>query len=72
MSVVIRLAKTGKRGIRRYRIIAIDKREKRDSSPLEILGFFSPDNKDSVVRKDRIAHWQAKGAQVSQAVSKLL
>ena len=40
MSVVIRLTKVGKRGERRFRIVAKEKRSKRDGKAIEILGWY--------------------------------
>lgn len=74
MSVVIRLKMVGKRGTRIYQIVAVDKKRKRDSKPLEILGLTAREGKNDTVslNKEKIAKWQAKGAQISPAVAKLL
>lgn len=71
MSVVIRLSRTGKRGESIYRIVAVDKKQKRDSMPLEILGTY---NKKGAlqVQKEQLKAWEKKGAVLSLAVGKLL
>lgn len=71
MSVVIRLAKVGRRGNQVYRIVAIDKKRKRGAMPLEILGTHTP-NQTTTLAKERLAFWQTKGAAISQAVRKLV
>lgn len=74
MSVVLRLAKVGKRGTRMYRVVAVDRKRKRDSMPLEILGFYLESKTNPVIKikKERVAYWKEKGANVSYAVQKLL
>ena len=45
MSVVIRLARTGKRGERKFRIVVKEKRSKRDGDSIETLGSFEKGTK---------------------------
>lgn len=71
MSVMIRLARVGKRGIRSYRIIAVPKTQKRDSSPLEILGSYVAGQK-AIVNEKRVLYWQSVGATMSMAVRNIL
>jgi len=73
----VRLTRIGKRGRPNYRVIAIDKRKKRDSSPIEVLGAYTPaftKNSEPKVKIDkaRVAYWQSQGAHISPAVQKLL
>lgn len=71
MSVVIRLARVGKRRLALYRVVVVDKKQKRDSMPLEILGSYNP--KGSLqINRNRLVHWQTHGASVSQTVRRLL
>lgn len=76
MSVVIRLSKTGKKGTRIFRVVAVEKRQKRDSMPLENLGSYTPATKQSqqisAINGERIKYWQSKGALLSAAVTHLL
>ena len=77
MSVVIRLAKIGKRGTRMFHIVAAEKRSKRDSIPLEILGSYvasSTVKQVPFVKIDgkRLAFWRSSGAQLTPAVQKLV
>ena len=71
MSVMIRLTRVGKRGIRSYRIVVVPKTQKRNSAPLEILGSYVPGEK-STVNEKRLAYWQSVGAITSMAVRNLL
>ena len=68
---MIRLAKVGKKGIRTYRIVAVAKKQKRDSSPLEILGSYTPGGK-AMLNKKRLSYWQSVGASMSLAVRNIL
>lgn len=74
--VVIRLARGGSKKRPFYNIVATDKRKPRDSGYIERLGYFNPMARGQEVRlhleDDRIAHWQAQGAQPSERVAKLL
>lgn len=70
----IRLSQTGTTNKKKYRILAIEEGKKRDGQALEILGHYNPIAKphELEVNKDRIAFWVSKGAQVTDAVKKLL
>lgn len=72
MSVRIRLARIGKKKAPVYRIVAVDKRAKRDGQFLENLGTFNPISGEMVqFHADRIQAWIEKGAQMSDSVVKL-
>lgn len=72
--VKIRLAQTGSKNRRQYRIIAIEEGKRRDGRAIEILGTYNPlaTPPHLVVERDRIDHWVTLGAQLSPAVKKLL
>lgn len=74
MAVRIRLTRLGKKANPKYRIVAIDKRNKRDGKVLEILGLYDPTlNPPKIeLKKDRIEFWVKNGAQTSESVQKLL
>lgn len=74
MSVVIRLAKIGRKGEARYRVVVKEKRSKRDGKPIEALGWLTKTTKGpkSEINKDRYDYWISKGAQSSDSVRKLL
>jgi len=72
MAVKIRFTRVGKKHAPIYRIVAIDSRKKRDGEYLENLGTYNPLTKEIVQwHSDRIAHWESKGAIVTDAVKRL-
>jgi small subunit ribosomal protein S16 len=70
----IRLAQTGSRNRKTYRIIAVEEGKRRDGRNLEILGFYNPLVKPPQIKieKDRVEYWRKQGAQVTPAVETLL
>lgn len=74
MPVMIRLMRFGKRKSPSYRIVAIDKRKKRDGSYIENLGNYNPMKEPVTLefKKERVQDWIGKGAQMSDTVRNLL
>jgi small subunit ribosomal protein S16 len=74
--VKIRLARGGSKKRPFYSIVVSDERKPRDSGYIERVGYFNPMARGQEVRlhieTDRIAFWQARGAQATQRVSTLL
>lgn len=74
--VVIRLARGGSKKRPFYNIIVADSRCRRDGRFIERVGFYNPvaNEKQERVRlhSDRLNHWISQGAQVSDAVTKLI
>ena len=74
--VVIRLARGGAKKRPFYHIVVADKRKARDSKYIERLGFFNPTAAGSevglLVVRERVAHWVANGAQLSDKVRDLV
>lgn len=74
--VVIRLARGGSKKRPFYNIIVADSRSRRDGRFIERVGFYNPvaNEKQERVRiqADRLNHWVAQGAQLSDAVAKLV
>lgn len=72
--LVIRFAKTGRRGERKYRIVVKERRSKRDGKALDFLGWY--EKKISGVTKeidlDKVKYWQERGAQLSPAIKAIL
>ena len=70
----IRLARTGSTNRKTYRIVAIEEGKRRDGKEVEILGFYNPLVKPPQIKinKDRVEYWQKNGAQMTEAVTKLL
>ena len=72
--VKIRLSRIGTKNAPKYRIIAVDSRNKRDGRFLEVLGTYDPTVKEYkvTIKKDRLQHWLSQGAQMSEAVERLI
>lgn len=72
MSVVIRLARMGKKGERKFRIVVKEKRSRRDGDSIETLGSFEKGSKPSTnLKKDRYKYWLSVGARPSETVAKI-
>lgn len=72
MSVVIRLARMGKRGERKFRIVVKEKRSRRDGDSIETLGSFEKGQTPSQnLNKDRYNYWLSVGARPSETVAKI-
>jgi len=74
--VKIRLSRGGAKKRPFYSIVVTDSRSARDSRPIERVGYFNPIAQGKDVRLhlvlERINHWMAKGAQVSERVLDLI
>ncbi|EGQ77649.1 MULTISPECIES: 30S ribosomal protein S16 [Neisseria] len=74
--VVIRLARGGSKHRPFFHIVVADSHNRRDGRFIERVGFYNPvaNEKQERVRlqADRLNHWIAQGAQVSDAVAKLI
>ena len=73
MAVTLRLMKFGKRGYPVYRIVALDKRKKRDGAYIEKIGLYQPMSQNKIeIIKARYDYWIQKGAQLSDGLRRLL
>ena len=72
--VKIRFQREGKPGQAHYRLVAVDRRAKRDGRPLEVIGFYNPRlEKDKLtLSEERLKHWHRQGALPSETVKNLL
>ena len=74
--VTIRLSNTGAKRNPYYHIVVIDSRKKLSGRPLERVGFYNPSATGQEIslkiEQDRIDHWVAQGAQLSDRVAKLI
>lgn len=74
--VIIRLARGGAKKRPFYNLVVADSRERRDGRFIERLGFYNPvapEGQESLrINVERISHWQSQGAQLSDAVAKLV
>ena len=74
--VVIRLSRGGAKNRPFYNVVVADSRNRRDGRFIERIGFYNPlapEGPDGMrIQMDRVAHWQERGAQISDAVAKLV
>ena len=72
--LVIRLRRTGSKKRPFYRVVVTDSRTARDSSFVEVLGFYNPrTNPETLnVKRERFDHWLKAGAQPSDTVRTLV
>ena len=74
--VVIRLARGGAKKRPFFNVVVADSRNRRDGRFIERVGFYNPVAKEGqeAVRIDseRVTYWQSQGAQLSDAVAKLV
>jgi small subunit ribosomal protein S16 len=74
LAVKIRLARTGRKKISKYRVVAADSRTQRDGKFLETVGFYDPqaNPKTFQFKTDRVAYWIKQGATPTLTVKNLL
>lgn len=74
MAVRLRLTRVGNRKNPIWRVVVTDGRSKRDGRVIETVGRYNPQRQPSetVLDRERIAAWRARGAQPSDAVLSLL
>lgn len=72
--VKIRLTQTGTKNRRTYRLVAIDRRKRRDGRAIENLGFYNPLTKPAhvIIKRDRLNYWLSVGAKLTPSAEKLL
>jgi small subunit ribosomal protein S16 len=70
----IRLTRMGAKKKPFYRVVVMERRERRDGSFVEIVGHYDPTKNPPIVElnMDRVSHWLACGAQPSETVHSLL
>lgn len=74
MAVALRLMRLGKKHRPFYRIVAIDKRKKRNSRYIESVGSYNPLSEPTLIEMDwaRFEDWKQKGAIISEGLLRLL
>ncbi len=72
--LAIRLRRTGSKKRPFFRVVVTDSRTARDSSFVEVLGFYNPRTKPETLKLDRerLAHWIQTGALPSDTVRTLV
>jgi small subunit ribosomal protein S16 len=71
---MIRLSRTGARKQPHYRVVVIEKERARNGRPVEVVGIYNPRTSPASIelKRERIAYWVSKGAQMSDRVSKIV
>ncbi|MGH7143478.1 MAG: 30S ribosomal protein S16 [Planctomycetota bacterium] len=76
MSTIIRMSRTGRTNMARFRIVVADTRMKRDGRFIEVLGTLDPHQTDLqkkvTLKPERITHWLSAGALPSKTVAQIL
>lgn len=74
--VVIRLARGGAKKRPFFNLVVADSRCARDGRFIERIGFYdptAPQGREALrVNRDRLAHWQSKGAKLSHTAARLV
>ncbi len=74
--VIIRLSRGGSKNRPFYNVVVADSRNRRDGRFIERVGFYNPllsEGPEALrLQMERVSHWQSKGAQLSEAVAKLV
>lgn len=72
--VVIRMRRAGSKKRPFFRVVVTDSRAARDSSFVEIVGYYNPRTKPATVKVDRerVNFWMGRGAQPSDSVRTLM
>lgn len=72
--LMIRLARVGARKQPYYRVVVIEKERARNGRSVEVVGTYNPRTSPASLdlKRERIEHWVAKGAKLSERVSKLM
>lgn len=70
----IRLAKRGRKKAPTYRVVVSNSTSPRDGRHIEIIGFYNPSNNPVLfeIDKEKYKQWISKGAQPTEAVTKLI
>lgn len=74
--VVIRLSRGGAKKRPFFNLVVADSRSARDGRFIERIGFYdpkAPEGRETFrLSKERLAHWQEKGAQLSATAARLV
>lgn len=70
--LVIRFNRVGRKNFAQYRIVVQEKSVAPKGKHVAWVGSYNPHTKETVLRKDEIREWLAKGAKASDSVHNLL
>jgi small subunit ribosomal protein S16 len=76
MALKIRLRQMGRNNRTTYRLVVTDCRSPRDGKYVEMLGWYNPfesvAERTLLIKADRVQHWLALGAQMSEKAKALI
>ncbi len=73
MALVIRSTRMGKKGERKFRIVVMEKRSRRDGDSVEKLGWYEKGkNGHKELNMERYTYWVGKGAKPSMTIAGLI
>lgn len=72
MAVKLRLKCIGRKGMRSYRIVAMNNLSRRDGRPIRDLGFYNPRTNETKLDVKYIKSYLETGAQPTQTVKNIL
>jgi small subunit ribosomal protein S16 len=74
MALKIRLRQQGRKNRQTYRLVVTDVRAPRDGKYIELVGWYQPAEKENTlfVDAERVNHWLAQGAQLSDQARALV
>ncbi len=74
--VRIRMTRVGRKNMAYWRIGVFDSRTRRDGKPIEYIGSYNPHadkaEEKLTIDRERVEHWLAKGAQLTDSVAALM
>ena len=72
--LAIRLRRLGSKKRPFFRIVVIDSHAARDGRSVEVLGYYNPTSQPETFKlnRERLQHWVARGAQLSDTVRTLV
>jgi small subunit ribosomal protein S16 len=70
--IKIRLKRFGKKNQSSFRLVAVSSTSRRDGEPLEELGYYNPNTKESKLDAEAIKKRLTSGAQPTETVKSLL
>ena len=72
--VVVRFQRLGTKKTPHHRIVVTERTRAQSGRVIEIVGTYDPSKEPAAfsIKEDRLAHWVSQGAQVSEALGRLL
>ena len=72
--VVVRFQRLGTKKTPHHRIVVTERTRAQSGRVIEIVGTYDPSKEPAAfsIKEDRLAHWVSRGAQVSEALGRLL